>query len=79
MFRELKTHIYFLETSRGFKNDILKAHNEYRAQHGVKPLKWNSKLASEAQSWAENLAKRNCIQHSSSRDYGESIAYMSGE
>ena len=66
------------ESSREFKNDILKAHNEMRSQHGAPSLKWNSRLASDAQSWAEELAKRNCIQHSSSRDVGENIAYMSG-
>ncbi|XP_048580166.1 Golgi-associated plant pathogenesis-related protein 1 isoform X2 [Nematostella vectensis] len=66
------------QNAREFKNDILKTHNDYRAQHGTKALKWNARLASEAQSWAENLAQRNAIQHSSSREYGESIAYMSG-
>lgn len=58
---------------------MLKSHNEIRAQHGATSLKWNSKLASEAQSWAEDLAGRNTIQPSSSNDYGENIAYMSGK
>ena len=67
------------ESSREFKNDILKAHNECRRQHGAAPLKWNSRLATEAQNWAKELAQRNCIQHSSSSDYGENICYMSGK
>jgi len=66
------------QSAREFKNEILKSHNEIRAQHGATSLKWNSKLASEAQSWAEDLASRNTIQPSSSNDYGENIAYMSG-
>ena len=70
---------YKLESAREFKNEILKSHNEIRAQHGATSLKWNSKLASEAQSWAEDLASRNTIQPSSSNDYGENIAYMSGK
>lgn len=66
------------QSAREFKNEILKSHNEIRAQHGATSLKWNSTLASEAQSWAEDLASRNTIQPSSSNDYGENIAYMSG-
>jgi len=70
---------YKSESAREFKNEILKSHNEIRAQHGATSLKWNSTLASEAQSWAEDLASRNTIQPSSSNDYGENIAYMSGK
>lgn len=66
------------QSTREFKNELLKSHNEIRTQHGAPSLKWNSKLAAEAQSWAEDLASRNCIQPSSSNDYGENIAYMSG-
>ena len=71
--------LHSTESSREFKNDILKAHNECRRQHGAAPLKWNSRLATEAQNWAKELAQRNCIQHSSSNDYGENICYMSGK
>lgn len=66
------------QSTREFNNEILKSHNEIRSRHSAAALKWNSKLAAEAQSWAEDLAKRNCIQPSSSHDYGENIAYMSG-
>ena len=67
------------ESTREFNNEILKTHNEIRSRHSAPSLKWSSKLASEAQSWAEDLAGRNCIQPSSSHDYGENIAYMSGK
>ena len=39
-----------------FEKDCLKAHNEYRAKHGVPPLKWNAELAADAQEWANHLA-----------------------
>ncbi|XP_063081549.1 Golgi-associated plant pathogenesis-related protein 1 isoform X2 [Cavia porcellus] len=35
--------------SKQFNNEVLKAHNEYRRQHGVPPLKLCSKLNREAQ------------------------------
>lgn len=70
---------FFLpETTREFNNELLKTHNTIRSQHSAAPLKWNSKLAAEAQRWAEDLASRNCIQPSGSNDYGENMAYMSG-
>lgn len=57
--------------------DVLNAHNSYRARHGMpnnehkqtKPLKWNSQLAAEAQTWAD----RGAFQHSSG-NYGENLA-----
>ena len=70
---------YQLESTREFNKEILTSHNEIRSRHGASALKWNSQLASEAQRWAEELASRNCIQSSSSNDYGENIAYMSGK
>ncbi|XP_019584652.1 Golgi-associated plant pathogenesis-related protein 1 isoform X3 [Rhinolophus sinicus] len=35
--------------SKQFNNEVLKAHNEYRQQHGVPPLKLCKKLNQEAQ------------------------------
>lgn len=66
------------QSTREFNKEILTSHNEIRSRHSASALKWNSQLASEAQRWAEELASRNCIQSSSSNDYGENIAYMSG-
>ena len=39
-----------------FEKDCLRAHNEYRAKHGVPPLKWSTKLQADAQKWANYLA-----------------------
>ena len=60
-----------------FQNDCLNAHNKYRAQHGAPPLKWSSKLASDAEKWAKQLVKLNRLQHYSGDD-GENLAYASG-
>lgn len=60
-----------------FQNDCLSAHNKYRAQHGAPPLKWSSKLASDAEKWAKQLVKLNRLQHYSGDD-GENLAYASG-
>ena len=61
-----------------FQKECLDAHNEYRRQHGAPALKWSSKLAFDAEKWAKDLAKRNAMQHSSSRDQGENLGFMSG-
>jgi len=57
-------------------NDILAAHNKYRSQVGVPPLKWSNKIASSAQTWANKLAKMGKMQHSTSQErsgYGENL------
>lgn len=38
--------------SSSFNNEMLAAHNYYRAQHGASPLRWNNQLANNAQNWA---------------------------
>lgn len=56
--------------------DILAAHNKYRAQVGIPPLKWSNKIASSAQTWANQLAKMGKMQHSTSQarsGYGENL------
>ncbi|XP_078370532.1 uncharacterized protein LOC144654307 [Oculina patagonica] len=60
----------------GFEKDCLKAHNEYRAKHGVPPLKWNAKLQEDAQKWANYLTTINRMEHDTGVGYGENIAYF---
>ena len=76
-----KFYISFFTAAAGnpknLKKDILDSHNHYRRQHGAPPLKWSSKLASDAEKWAKQLAKQNKIQHATG-EFGENIAYMSG-
>jgi hypothetical protein len=45
-------------------NDILDAHNKYRAAVGVNPLIWSDALAASAQSWADHLAVEHTFSHS---------------
>jgi uncharacterized protein YkwD len=56
--------------------DILAAHNKYRSQVGIPPLKWSNKIAISAQTWANTLAKMGKMQHSTSQarsGYGENL------
>uniref|UniRef100_A0A673V5J8 GLI pathogenesis related 2 n=1 Tax=Suricata suricatta TaxID=37032 RepID=A0A673V5J8_SURSU len=66
--------------SKQFNNEVLKAHNEYRRQHGVPPLKLCKKLNREAQQYSEALASTRILKHSpeSSRGQcGENLAWAS--
>ncbi|XP_035684238.1 uncharacterized protein LOC118421183 [Branchiostoma floridae] len=56
-----------------FEKDCLAAHNDYRAKHGVSPLKLSKSLTKHAQKWAEHLVKCSSFQHSGNHDYGENI------
>ncbi len=40
-------------------DEILEAHNEWRALHRVAPLSWSDELAQYAQAWAETLVTRH--------------------
>ncbi|KAF6124539.1 GLI pathogenesis related 2 [Phyllostomus discolor] len=66
--------------SKQFNNEVLIAHNEYRKQHGVPPLKLCKKLNREAQQYSEALASTRILKHSpeSSRGQcGENLAWAS--
>ncbi|MFW6365261.1 MAG: CAP family protein [Spirochaetota bacterium] len=47
------------------KEESLAAHNKYRKELNIEPLTWNETLAEHAQQWADNLAKRRRMYHSS--------------
>ncbi|ELK13007.1 Golgi-associated plant pathogenesis-related protein 1 [Pteropus alecto] len=67
-------------SSKQFNSEVLKAHNEYRQQHGVPPLKLCKKLNQEAQQYSEALASTRILKHSpeSSRGQcGENLAWAS--
>uniref|UniRef100_A0A9L0RLJ1 Golgi-associated plant pathogenesis-related protein 1 n=1 Tax=Equus caballus TaxID=9796 RepID=A0A9L0RLJ1_HORSE len=67
-------------SSKQFNDEVLKAHNEYRRQHGVPPLKLCKKLNREAQQYSEALASTRILKHSpeSSRGQcGENLAWAS--
>jgi uncharacterized protein YkwD len=58
-----------------FVDEVLAAHNKYRSQVGVAPLKWSNALGNSAQQWANKLAGMGKLQHSRS---GENLAMGSG-
>ena len=48
----------------GMAQEILAAHNRYRAEVGVAPLQWSDGLAASAQQWANQLAATGRFEHS---------------
>lgn len=62
------------------ENEMLKAHNRWRASVGVPPLTYSPELAASAQAWADNLKQNNqChMQHSKpDNQYGENLFWAS--
>ncbi|MBB5374112.1 CAP family protein [Acidocella aromatica] len=51
--------------------ELLAAHNAYRADVGLPPLRWSNRLAANAQQWADHLAKIGRLEHSGS---GQNLA-----
>ncbi len=59
---------------------ILEAHNAERRQVGSPELVWDEKLAEYARGWAMILAKDDTkIWHRPNNQYGENIAWFSGD
>lgn len=56
---------------KGNAQEILNAHNKYRASVGVAPLQWSENLAASAQKWANYLAQNRKFEHSQP---GENLA-----
>ena len=51
--------------------------NLYRARHQSQPIKWNFKLAEDAQKWAAKLAKQDSgLIHQEGLNDGENLAEM---
>ena len=60
------------------RQQFLAAHNKYRKEVGVPPLKWSADLENFAKKWALVLARIEDIKHSDNANYGENI-YMSSD
>lgn len=58
--------------------EIVAAHNKYRAQVGVPPLRWSGRLADGAQQWAEEIAALSEMRHSGTSGVGENLAVWWG-
>ncbi|XP_052219904.1 Golgi-associated plant pathogenesis-related protein 1-like isoform X1 [Dreissena polymorpha] len=61
-----------------FIEELIKAHNEYRAKHQASPLKHAQDLSDYAQNWANHLIATNSFEHSNcdrkGQRLGENIA-----
>ncbi|XP_060064314.1 Golgi-associated plant pathogenesis-related protein 1-like [Ylistrum balloti] len=55
-----------------FREEVLAAHNKYRAKHGAEPLTQAKDLDEIAQKWAEHLVKNDIFEHSDT-EYGENL------
>ena len=53
--------------------EIVAAHNKYRAEVGVPPIEWSNDLASQAQEWANYLTSNRLFKHSGAKGEGENI------
>ncbi len=58
----------------GEQGELLRAHNQRRAQHCAEPLRWSSELARAARSWAGEIARRGCTLDHSDTEFGENLA-----
>ena len=61
-----------------FKNELLLAHNAYRTKHHAPGLQVSSKAASQAQKWANHLARTGKLEHGGHDGMGQNLAYKSG-
>src|SRR5690242_4692140 len=48
---------------RDFQARIVAAHNRARAEVGVPPMRWDNRLANDAEQWARHLAQINRLVH----------------
>ena len=56
------------------EQEILKAHNKYRSEVGLSPLRWSNELEADAKRWAAQLTKSQKFEHSRKRDgQGENL------
>jgi uncharacterized protein YkwD len=73
------THSNLIVLSQSQKQEFIDAHNRWRADVGVPPLKWNNNLENYAAEWAVTNGKKNCkMVHRSKSDYGENLYWSSG-
>lgn len=57
---------------------VLKAHNKYRKELGIAPLKWDVSLQRSSVAYARKLVRTNRFEHTKTRKYGENLWKGSG-
>jgi uncharacterized protein YkwD len=63
-------------------NDLergLLSHNNARSSKGVSTLQWDDQLAKQAQTYAQELANKNTMQHSGVNGQGENLYMSTGD
>lgn len=53
--------------------ELLKAHNDVRAQRQIAPLTWSPRLAEIAREWARHLAVIGTLEHDRTRPVGQNL------
>ncbi|XP_055611020.1 uncharacterized protein LOC129757751 [Uranotaenia lowii] len=61
-----------------FQQQLLSEHNRLRAFHSAGPLRWNPTISKWAQQWAQEIAKRNKLEHRPNNKYGENLYAVFG-
>lgn len=62
-----------VSSSGDLRGGFLEAHNRERRAVGVPPLRWSLDLEAQARRWAEQLARRNRLEHAPLSGQGENI------
>lgn len=62
------------------KQQFIEAHNRWRSDVGVPPLKWSDDLEKYAAEWATKQGKKNCkMKHRSDTEYGENLFWTTAD
>ncbi|XP_034474818.1 Golgi-associated plant pathogenesis-related protein 1 isoform X2 [Drosophila innubila] len=64
-----------ISSAASFEQEVLDAHNFYRARHNAPPLELNDDLSDLATDWAKYLLATKRMEHRENSGYGENI-YM---
>ncbi|NNM76145.1 SCP-like extracellular [Sphingomonas sp. ID1715] len=63
-----------VDRDSAFAERILASHNRERSALGVQPLKWDERLAAQAQAWADHLARTGRFDHSPAGPFDRTMA-----
>ncbi|MBD2580362.1 hypothetical protein H6G50_22125 [Oscillatoria sp. FACHB-1406] len=74
----VSTNVYDLSSQAGI-DQMVSAHNQWRAKVKVPPLRWSPELAAYAQEWANKLLAEDKFEHRPDGRYGENLASASGQ
>ncbi|KAM7274997.1 hypothetical protein ACFE04_016863 [Oxalis oulophora] len=73
------TITFHLSRAQDSPEDYVKAHNAARAEDGIGPVQWSEEVAEFARSYTDKLKATCDMIHSDNQNYGENLAWSSGE